>query len=209
MFDPNVSALWEDLLLLPFFLWCVVVCVNQESGPFPPTRCRMWVNTLGFSLSRGSETILILSCQYASKFKREKLQLFESMAWKIRAVLKSKVGLTQYLMSVRVLAVCVCCCRSHEECRNAEVWSHYRLPESLCWSQVNTEVTHKHLFLIYLNQWVGLIHKMFHASGFILFELKLMIFFFNLLIPNRSAAFCPRHLCSLLFYSRNPFFLFL
>lgn len=177
MFDPNVSALWEDLLLLPFFLWCVVVCVNQESGPFPPTRCRMWVNTLGFSLSRGSETILILSCQYASKFKREKLQLFESMAWKIRAVLKSKVGLTQYLMSVRVLAVCVCCCRSHEECRNAEVWSHYRLPESLCWSQVNTEVTHKHLFLICLNQWVGLIHKMFHASGFILFELKLMIFF--------------------------------
>lgn len=167
------------------------------------------MNTIGFSLSRGSETILILSCQYASKFKREKLQLFESMAWKIRAVLKSKVGLTQYLMRVRVLAVCVCCCRSHEECRNAEVWSHYRLPESLGWSQVNTEVTHKHLFLIYLNQWVGLIHKMFHASGFILFELKLMIFFFFLtfLIPNRSAGFCPRHLCSLLFYNRNPFFL--
>lgn len=61
----------EDLLLLPFFLWCIVVCVNQESGPFPPTRCRMWVNTLGFSLSRGSETILILSCQYAPKFKRK------------------------------------------------------------------------------------------------------------------------------------------
>lgn len=58
--NPNVSALWEDWLLVPFFLWSVVVCVNQESGPFPPTCCRMWVNRLGFSLSRGSETILSL-----------------------------------------------------------------------------------------------------------------------------------------------------
>lgn len=167
------------------------------------------MNTIGFSLSRGSETILILSCQYASKFKREKLQLFESMAWKIRAVLKSKVGLTQYLMRVRVLAVCVCCCRSHEECRNAEVWSHYRLPESLGWSQVNTEVTHKHLFFN-LPKSVSRTNPQ-NVSCFRFYFIWVKVddyfFFLTFLIPNRSAGFCPRHLCSLLFYNRNPFFL--